>query len=127
MRGGRKDTDVFPKSALDVAAPVNEDAFPYEAQIQTYGGAEDGGGDVSEGFTPGATIPCRIGPVGSSTLSSAGGGRVSEESTHVVTFARAVSVSPQDELLIESKRYAITAAPTYGSWESAHRVEVRAL
>lgn len=125
VAGGRADTDVFPKSALDTASSVNEEAFPYEATIWTAGGSEDGGGDVSEGFTQGATVPARIGPIGSSNTIGAGG-RVSEESTHVVTLGRAVSLSLSDELEIDGRRYAVTAAPSYGSWESAHRFEVRA-
>jgi hypothetical protein len=125
VAAGRKDTHPFPESAMDSAALVNATGTPYEATIWVYGGSEDSGGDVSDGFTEGATVPARIAPVGTSTMG--GGNQVNEASTHVVTFGRSVSVKRTDQLEIDGTRYAITAQPSYGDEESGRRVEVREL
>lgn len=127
VKAGRAGSEPFPQSALDSAANVNDTAMPYTAQLWISGGSSDNAGDVSEGFSDGGTAPARIGPIGSGTLGSPGGDRISEASTHVVTFGRAVNLKMSDEVEIAGIRYAVTAHANFGALESGRRYEVRAV
>jgi hypothetical protein len=124
---GRKNTSAFPLEAMDQAALVNNQGMPYEATLLRASGVASGG-TVRKTYTPDSdTVPCRIGPVGGGGAGSRAGDRVNEDSTHVITFARAVSLDMDDRVRVNDREYLITAHTQYGPSESGRRWEVAAI
>ena len=122
VNSGRAGTEPFPTAALDAAANVNATGLPYTAKLWLLQETLDAGGGVRRSYAPGDEVACRIEPA---RQQMSEGDRMSEDTTHIVTFARTVGVTTNDQLEIAGTRYAVTAKPDFGTLESGRRVEVK--
>ena len=100
-------------------------ALPDTVQIERLTRVSDGGGGSTETWTaqPDA-VPCRIAPLGGGEGGQAGG-RVSDQTTHVLTLPAGTEISEADRLLVAGVRYEVTAVRERGAWEISRRVEAR--
>jgi len=107
---------------------VNERGMPYTATRLSLTDTEDSGGDSTETFAPNGTFPCRITPMGSGRaahLTAGAGDRINEEATHMVTCPVETTIESNDRLSINGDEYAILTITTFGTEETAKRMEVR--
>lgn len=70
------------------------------------------------------TTPCRIAPVGGGESGEAGG-RIAEESTHVITVAAETDVEEADVVAVSGTAYEPTLIRKRGSWELSRRIEAK--
>lgn len=110
------------RDAMRVTA---EKALPQTATIQRDSGGSDSGGGFSEDFddlTP--DVPCRVAPAGGGE-GGVNGGRVADETTHIVTLPAATDVTEADRLIVDDNTYDVTLVRERGEWEITRRVEVK--
>lgn len=85
----------------------------------------EGGEQVeSWGDEPLATVPCRIRALGGGEGGEEGG-RLSEETTHLVTFDAETDVTEADVIVVDEQPYEATAVRRRGNWELTRRVEAK--
>jgi SPP1 family predicted phage head-tail adaptor len=107
----------------EMRATVN-DALPDTCLVQRRTIVNDGGGGQTETWADHATVACRIAPVGGGEGRVAGG-RVEDETTHVVTMPAGTDVTEADRLVISSRTYEVTLVHERGAWELSKRVEAK--
>jgi head-tail adaptor len=103
-------------------------ALPDTAIIERLTSTSDGGGGFTEAWAQqGVEVACRVAPLGGGEGGEGGnaGGRVTDETTHVVTLAAETDVTASDRLLIGGVRYEVTLVRTRGAWEISRRVECK--
>lgn len=83
------------------------------------------GGEQVKTWAVLATVPCRIRPIGGGESQGDVGGRLSDETTHLVTFAAKTDVEEPDVVVIDEQAYEVTAVRKRGAWELTRRVEVK--
>ena len=105
-------------------------ALPDLCDIETRSTVSDGGGGTTTTWTVLSTnVPCRISPLGG--LSGGGGeqgttgGRIADESTHIVTLTADTGLSESDRLRITGQVYEVLLVRTRGAWELTRRVECK--
>lgn len=114
-------------TAGDIAAMrgTAESALPDTATLERLTSTSDGGGGFTEAWaTQGAAIPCRIAPLGGGEGGNAGG-RVSDETSHVVSLPAETDVTESDRLVIAGRTYEVTVVRERGEWEISRRVEAK--
>lgn len=82
------------------------------------------GGEEVETWAELATVPCRISPIGGGEGGEEAG-RLSEETTHLITFAAKVDVAEPDVVVVDTEPYEATAVRKRGSWELSRQVEAK--
>lgn len=93
-------------------------------RLLTHSRESDGAGGWEDTYTPGPELPCSIAPYRAGGGSTAGD-RLSEASTHVVTFPHETEVSSSDQVEVNGVVYVVTAVRRYGAMSVNRRVEVR--
>jgi head-tail adaptor len=73
------------------------------ANIQTRTATSDAGGGASEVWNTGPDVPARIDPVGGEADERVSGGRISDRSTHLITFAPRTTVTTKDRVSIDNR------------------------
>lgn len=112
-----------------------EEMLPDAATIERVALTPDGGGGSIETWNALANIvtwrgsvatpiACRIAPVRGGESGTAGG-RVVEETTHMVTLPALTAVEEADRFVIGGVTYEVTLVRGRGKWELARRVEVK--
>lgn len=96
-------------------------------RILRYSKASDGAGGWKESYAPGPEINCAIAPIGRATNAGGAGNRISEATTHVVTWPAATEVSAKDRCEVDGVTYSITALREFGALNVTRRTEVKAL
>ena len=78
-------------------------ALSDSASVQTRTSTSDSGGGATVSFVSGATIKCRIDPIGDRGEPREVGGRVDERSTHLVTVPAGTTVPSNGRIVITGK------------------------
>lgn len=101
-------------------------ALPDTATVQRKQTVSDGGGGQTASWVTVATTACRFSPVGGGEGgTSTTGGRVAEETTHVVTVPANQDVTETDRLIVNARTFEVTSVRQRGAWELSRRVEVK--
>lgn len=106
-------------------------ALPDKATIQRKTSVSDGGGGQTESWASLATgVACGIAPVaggegGRMIGSSTAGGRVVDETTHIVTLPNGQDITEADRVVVNNQVYDVTLVRKRGLWELSRRVEVK--
>lgn len=98
--------------------------LPDEATIQRPT-VENVGGEQIVTWSDLATTACRIAPVTGGGETGESGGRVVEETTHIVTLPAGQDAEESDRLVIAESIYEITLVRKRGEWELSRRCEVK--
>lgn len=103
---------------------VMRSALPDTAVI--YGGTivSDGGGGGTFDYVNGGTFDCRISPVGGGERGDRGD-RISDESTHIITFPAETNITEASRVVIGSSTYEVTLVRERAAWELSLRVEAK--
>lgn len=101
--------------------------LPDKGRVLVYSRVSDGAGGHEETYTSGPELSCRIAPIGRSGQSGSAGSRISEASTHVVTFPAETAVRTVDRVEVDAVTYSVTALRNFGRLNFTTRVEVKAL
>lgn len=89
------------------------------------------GGEESEAWADHARgVACRIAPLGGGEMAGASsvapvGGRLVDETTHIVTFTAGTDIEEADQIVISGVTYDVTLVRKRGALELSRRVEVR--
>lgn len=105
-----------------VARTFADEATIYRKTTENIGGEEVATWSVL------ATVPCRIAPMTSRARGGEGeivGGRIAEETTHLVTLAAKTDIDEADVIAVDDTAYQVTLIRKRGSWELSRRVEVK--
>ncbi len=104
---------------------VTRAALPETATISRKTAVSDGAGGRTETWADIATaVPCRVGPAAGGETGMSGG-RIEDESTHVVTFSAGQDITEADRLTVAGQSYEVTLVRRRGAWETSRRAEVR--
>lgn len=99
-------------------------ALPDTATLERLTSTSDGGGGFTETWAQqGDALPCRVAPLGGGEGGNAGG-RVSDETTAVVTLPAGTDVTESDRLVIAGRRYEVTVVRERSD-EITRRTEVK--
>lgn len=82
------------------------------------------GGEQVETWTELATVACRVRTLGGGEGEDEGG-RLSQETTHLITVAAGTDVEEVDVVVIGEQAYEATAIQKRGNWELTRRVEAK--
>jgi hypothetical protein len=104
-----------------------ESLLPDTANVQRRTATSDGGGGNTYTYANVLTgVACRISPIKGGEGGN-GGGRVMDETTHVITFAAKTDVRHPDRIVVSGITYEVTYVRTRGDWELTRRVEAKEL
>lgn len=96
-------------------------ALPDTCTIQRRTTTSDGGGGSSVTWANLTVLACRLAPLGGGEAATVGG-RITDESTHVVTLPAGSDVIEADRLLIADQVYDVTLVKSRAAWELSRRV-----
>jgi len=90
----------------------------------------DGGGGSVERWTPVATgVPCRLHPASAAAGGGAGmdvgGGRLNDETTHIVTLNPKTDVRLEDRIDVDGALFEVLTVRRGGAWELQRHAEVK--
>lgn len=98
-------------------------ALPDTCAVERLTSESDGGGGSTLTWgTHLADIVCRLAPVAGGEEGTPGG-RIADESTHIVTLPAQTDIAEADRLVIDDQVYEVTLVRTRGRWEITRRVE----
>lgn len=102
---------------------------PDTAAIRRKSVTISGGEEVVTWNTLASNVPCRLTHRGvrdsEGEDGGAEGGRMSEETTHIVTLAAKTDIEEADEITVNGDRYEVLIVRKRGAWELSRRVEVK--
>lgn len=102
-----------------------ERALPDRCTIERRSTVSDGGGGTTTTWAPHRTdVPCRVSPVSGGEQGTPGG-RIADESSHVITMAAGADVTEADRLIVNATVYEVTLVRTRGAYELTRRIECR--
>lgn len=82
------------------------------------------GGEQVETWAELTTVPCRLSPIGGGEGGEEGG-RLKQETTHLITFRAKVDVTELDVIVLDEQPYEATAVRSRGAWELSRQVEAK--
>lgn len=82
------------------------------------------GGEQTEVWNDLATVACRITHARGGETGEQGG-RIAEETSHLVTVAAGTDVEEADRLVIAGSTYEVLRVDKRGSWELSRRIQVK--
>ncbi len=107
---------------------TSDTALPDVATVQRATTVSDGGGGTTTSWADVATVACRIAPTGGASRggeTGVTGGRIVDESTHVISLPAEADVTAADRLFIDGQAYDVTLVHRRGAWELSRRVECK--
>lgn len=100
-------------------------ALPDVCTVQRATTVSDGGGGTTTTWADHLTgVPCRLSPVGGGEQGTSGG-RIADESSHIVTVAAGTDVTERDRLVVGATTYEVTLVRDRGAWELTRRLEAK--
>ncbi len=104
---------------------TSDTALPDLATIQRATTVSDGGGGTTTSWADQATVACRVAPAGGGETGTTGG-RVVDESSHVITLPAGTDVVEADRLLVNATQaYNVTLVKQREAWELSRRIECK--
>jgi Phage head-tail joining protein len=104
--------------------------LPDTCTIQRATDTSDGGGGQTTGWPEvAADVPCRLTPATGATAGNnatrLAGDRLSDQTTHLVTFPAGFDVRQGDRITVTDRTYQAVLIGDGGNWELARHVEAR--
>jgi len=118
---------VDPAELADIASELESELMPGTGRVLKFDSEDDGAGGRNEDFVPGPELPCAIAPISSAGAGSSAGSRISEATTHVITFPVGTEVDPKDRVEVDDQQYEVLSLRDYGGLAMNRRAEVKAL
>lgn len=115
-------------SAIASMRATMDTLLPDVCTIRRKTTANEGGEETEDWANLATAVPCRIRPIGGgeSAVTTRGtvGGRIVDETTHLITFTAEQDVEEADRIILDGTTFDVTLVRKRGSWELSRRVEV---
>lgn len=102
--------------------------LPSLCQVLSHAQVADGGGGFTETYTPAGAQACRLAPVAGgedATSRQAGGDRISDRSTHILTLQAEAVIREADRVRVDGADYEVVLVRKRPALEAVRRVELR--